>query len=228
MATISTQPVNRRKSVDALLSSTDTEQAKPPCSPAEARMPLMRDRDDSQLMRAYADGDATAFEPLYTRHKQALFRYVRHSCSNEAVAHELFQDIWLHLIKGRTTYHEASPFKAWLYRIARNRLIDHYRQQPAIADSPLDHDLPVSHMSNLVTTPLTPLEIADLSERANVLHAAVQDLPAAQREAVLLRHIAGMSLQEIADHLGEGAETIKSRLRYATAKLRLHLQELSH
>ena len=188
---------------------------------------MTTDRDDAQLMRAYAHGDAAAFEQLYARHKQALFRYVRNSCGNEAVAHELYQDIWLHVIKGRSTYHAESPFNAWLYRIARNRLIDHYRKQPAIADSPLDPNLPVSQLSNLVTTPLRPDEIADLSERAHVLHAAVQALPAAQREAVLLRHIAGMSLQEVADLLGEGTETIKSRLRYATAKLRSHLQELS-
>ncbi len=214
-------------SVDALLSSTEIEQTGPPSSSAGARTHLMTDRDDAQLMRAYASGDASAFEPLYTRHKQALFRYVRQSCDNEAVAHELYQDIWLHVIKGRSSYHAQSPFNAWLYRIARNRLIDHYRKQPAMADSPLDPNLSVAQLSNLVTTPLRPDEIADLSERADVLHVAVQSLPAAQREAVLLRHIAGMSLQEVAELLGEGAETIKSRLRYGTAKLRLHLQELS-
>lgn len=192
-----------------------------------ARIRLMTDKDDGQLMKAYAGGDVTAFEQLYARHKQALFRYVRNSCGNEAVAHELYQDIWLHVIKARTTYHAESPFHAWLYRIARNRLIDHYRQQPEIADSPLDPNMPASRMSNLVVAPLTPHEIADLTERAQILHAALQSLPAAQREAVLLRHIAGMSLQEVADLLDEGAETIKSRLRYATAKLRSQLQELS-
>ena len=213
--------------VDALPSSTEIEQQKPPSSSAGARTHLMTDQDDAHLMRAYANGDASAFEPLYTRHKQALFRYVRKSCDNEAVAHELYQDIWLHVIKGRRTYQAQSPFNAWLYRIARNRLIDHYRKQPVMPDCPLDPNLPVAQLSNLVTTPLRPDEIADLSERADVLHVAVQALPAAQREAVLLRHIAGMSLQEVAELLGEGAETIKSRLRYATAKLRSHLQELS-
>lgn len=188
----------------------------------------MTDRDDGQLMTAYAGGDAVAFEQLYARHKQALYRYVRNSCGNEAVAHELYQDIWLNIIKGRNTYQAQSPFNAWLYRIARNRLIDHYRQQPAIADSPLDPNMPTSQMSPLVITPLTPEEMTHLSERSDVLHTALQTLPVAQREAMLLRHIAGMSLQEIAELLDEGAETIKSRLRYATARLRTVLQELSH
>lgn len=74
----------------------------------------MTDKEGIQLMRAYTDGDAAAFEALYARHKQALFGYVRQSCSNEAEAHELYQDILLRVIKGRSTYHEASPFKAWL------------------------------------------------------------------------------------------------------------------
>lgn len=178
-------------------------------------------------MKAYADGDTAAFETLYTRHKQALFRYVRHSCNNEAVAHELYQDIWLHVVKGRESYRLESPFRAWLYRIARNRLIDHYRQQPALADSALDPESNISQLSTLTTTPLTPEEVAVLGQRIQVLHAALQNLPTAQRESMLLRYIAGMSVKEISELVSEGAETIKSRLRYATAKLRLQLKELS-
>ncbi|WP_157736283.1 sigma-70 family RNA polymerase sigma factor [Granulosicoccus antarcticus] len=212
----------------ALLSSMTTERWGQQLSVAGAGIHLTTDMDeDGQLMKAYAGGDAAAFETLYSRHKQPLFRFVKNSCGNEAIAHELYQDIWLHVIKGRSSYRLESPFRAWLYRIARNRLIDHYRQQPVLADSSFDPDTHVISLSTMTSAPLTPDEIAELGERAQVLHAALQTLPATQRESLLLRYIAGMSLKEVAAIVNEGTETIKSRLRYATAKLRTQLKELS-
>ncbi len=187
------------------------------------------DRDDQQLMTDYASGNRVAFEQLYSRYEQALYRYLFNSCSDEASAGELFQDIWLRVVKARNSYKPAVPFRAWLFTIAKNRLTDHYRQQSrnllhstsqtdtAIDLLSADHDI-------WRGAALTPEQIASASETNDTLRSALERLPDAQREAIMLKHIVGMELGEIADIQGEGAQTVKSRLRYAMVKLRQHLQ----
>ncbi len=180
-------------------------------------------------MLAYARGDAEAFDRLYARHGQPLYRFVKRSCASEALAHELYQDIWMRVIHARKTYSPEAPFRAWLFRIARNRLTDHYRQQSRIDshETAEDPDAMASQVSPLTSTPLSPEVVASLGQESEVLERALQQLPAVQREAVLLRHMVGMSVKEIAEVMDQGAETIKSRLRYGTARLRLILQELA-
>lgn len=190
---------------------------------------MSTEQEDRDLMLAYARGDAPAFDKLYAIHSQALYRFVKNSCASEALAHELYQDIWMRVINARTSYSPKAPFRAWLYRIARNRLTDHYRQQSRIDthETAEDPDAMASQVSPLVTTPLSPELVASLSQQNEILDKALLQLPAAQREAVLLRHIVGMSVKEVAEMMDQGVETVKSRLRYGTAKLRSLLQELS-
>jgi len=182
---------------------------------------------DSELMLAYAGGDTGAFESLYSRHKHPLYRFILNSCGNEAHAHELYQDVWLRVVNNRNSYVNDAPFNAWLYRIAQNRLIDHYRQKAAPDTEFMYIDEEHTAVATLLGQPLSPDEVASLTQRADVLTAALQKLPPAQREAMLLRHIAGMSVKEIAEFVNEGAETVKSRLRYAVTKIRSQLQELA-
>lgn len=178
-------------------------------------------------MLAYAGGDMKAFESLYSRHKRSLYQFMLNSCGNEALTHELYQDVWLRVINSRSSYSRDAPFNAWLYRIARNRLIDHFRQHAA-ADSQLMYmDEEHSPIATLISRQLSPDEVASLSQRADVLTAAMQKLPPAQREVMLLRHIAGMSIKEVAEFVNEGTETVKSRLRYAVTKIRSQLKELA-
>ena len=183
--------------------------------------------NDGDLMLAYSDGDAAAFEQLYSRYKQPLYQYMMNSCESDATASELFQEVWVRVIKARGTFKNESPFNAWLFRIARNILIDHYRSKgrKPITDS-LD-EIESQNVTAIRSTSLTPEQMAELKQREGVLHEALQRLPDAQREAMLLKHIAGMNTAEIADVVETGAETIKSRLRYATSKLRMLLEDMS-
>lgn len=183
--------------------------------------------DDAQLMLAYASGDADAFEVLYGRHKRALLQYMTNSCGSEAIASEMFQDVWLKVINGRDTYQAHSPFNAWLFRIARHRLIDHYRSQGRVPPMENINDDTTKNVLQFSHSPLTPEQLASINQRENELYNALQQLPEVQREAVLLRHIAGMSIAEIASVVETGTETIKSRLRYAISKLRTMLEVLS-
>jgi RNA polymerase sigma-70 factor (ECF subfamily) len=82
---------------------------------------------DEDLMLAYAAGDAAAFDALYLRHKGGVYRYLVRQCGSTATADELFQDVWMKVIRARTSYAATAKFTTWLYRIAGNRLIDHWR-----------------------------------------------------------------------------------------------------
>src|ERR1700704_523541 len=84
---------------------------------------------DEQLMLAYAGGDAGAFEALYARHKGALYRFVLRSVKARGEAEELFQEIWMRAIEARGRYAPQAKFSTWLYTIAHNRLVDHWRSR---------------------------------------------------------------------------------------------------
>ena len=90
-------------------------------------MPASAATSDEDLMLAYAAGDAAAFDPLYARHKGGVYRYLLRQCRQGGVADELFQDVWMNLIRARASYEPTAKFATWLYRLAHNRLIDHYR-----------------------------------------------------------------------------------------------------
>lgn len=180
---------------------------------------------DTHLMIRYRDGDVDAFDELYHRHKSTLYRFMVNSCNSNAVAAELFQDVWARVVNGRHGYSDSAPFAAWLYRIARNRLIDFYRSDK---NSKLTTSLDLDNESHVtqLQTPLQPDELAELATRKDALSVALATLPDEQREVVLLRHIAGFGVQEISELVNENAETVKSRLRYAFTKLRKQLRML--
>src|SRR5258707_7783121 len=85
------------------------------------------DARDEDLMLAYAAGDAGAFDALYARHRGGLYRYLLRHCGHAGIVDELFQDVWLSAIRARLTYVPSAKFATWLYRIAHNRVIDHWR-----------------------------------------------------------------------------------------------------
>jgi len=182
---------------------------------------------DEDLMLAYAAGDAAAFDALYARHKGGVYRYMLRHCGHAGIADELFQDVWMNVIRARAAYAPAAKFTTWLYRIAHNRLVDHWRASGSVAfvaADPDDDDDPL----DAVPGPRTdePDVRADARETAARLDAALARLPAAQRDAFLLHQEGGLALADIAALTGEGIETVKSRIRYALAKLRVALGDL--
>jgi RNA polymerase sigma-70 factor, ECF subfamily len=182
---------------------------------------------DEDLMLAYAAGDAAAFDTLYARHKGSVYRYLLRQCRESGVVDELFQDVWMNLIRSRATYAPTAKFTTWLYRLAHNRLIDHYRASGHLtlvsADDDAHEEMVAALPGARSDQPEVRAENRELGER---LRAAVAALPPAQREAFLLQQEAGLSLADIAAVTGVGTETVKSRLRYAVGKLRDDLVDL--
>lgn len=182
---------------------------------------------DEALMLAYAAGDAAAFDTLYARHKGGVYRYLLRQCRQAATADEIFQDVWMNLIRARGNYVPSAKFTTYLYRLAHNRLIDHYRASGHVvlvsADDEAHEEAVAALPGERNLEPEASVQRIELGER---LKSAVMTLPAVQREAFLLQQEGGLSLAEIAEMTGVGAETVKSRLRYALAKLRAELDDL--
>jgi RNA polymerase sigma factor (sigma-70 family) len=161
-------------------------------------------------MLAYQAGEAAAFDRLYRRHKDALFRFLLRSANDRTIAEEVFQDVWMNIVRARKSYRPTARFSTYLYQIAHNRLVDVWRRQRPQVE--LSDDLPTD-------TP-GPEHIAIYHDVSRRLLELIGTLPQEQREAVLLHEERGLSLNEIATVTGVGRETIKSRLRYALEKLR--------
>lgn len=180
-------------------------------------------------MLAYAAGDATAFDALYARHKGPVYRYLLRHCGNSGVADELFQDVWMNLIRARARYAPTAKFTTWLYTLARHRLVDHWRANGQVGFVSID-DESGDAMSRIESIPGSRVDEPETRAAGNQigrrLAQALAELPTLQREAFLLQQEAGLSLAEIAELTGAGEETVKSRLRYATAKLRTALEPL--
>ena len=175
---------------------------------------------DEELMLAYAGGDAAAFEPLYTRHKGPLYRFVLRSVKGAAEADEIFQDVWMKAIEARARYVPKAKFTTWLYTIAHNRLVDHWRAKGLVVVS-IDADGDGEPSIDPPAGPSAePHRRAEARQSVARLLDALAALPAAQREAFLLHEESGLSVAEIAQATGCGEETAKSRLRYAMNKLR--------
>ena len=184
-----------------------------------------RGSSDEELMLRYGDGDAGAFEALYHRHRGPVYRFLLRQIADSAVAEELFQDVWMRVVKSRGRYEVRAKFTSWVYAIAHNRLMDFYRANGRATF--LNQEESEAALENTPADEI-PADLRLERKRAAVrLLAALSELPEAQREAFLLQQEGEMTLEEIAVATGVNRETAKSRLRYAFAKLRATLGKAS-
>jgi|SRR5690349_11606553 len=167
---------------------------------------------DEELMAAYREGDAAAFETLYARHRARLYRFVLRSVKSRPVGEELFQEIWLRVIESRVRYSPQARFTTWLYTIAHNQLVDHWRKR-GLTLVALEGD-------EIAGGNADPADQAQARQSLERFAAALQALPPLQREAFLLHEEGELSVAEIAKATGTNEEAAKSRLRYAMAKLK--------
>jgi RNA polymerase sigma-70 factor, ECF subfamily len=174
---------------------------------------------DEQLMLRYGEGDVRAFEVLYGRHRGGVFRYVRRQIGLRSAAEEVFQEIWIRIVGARSRYRVEARFATFLYHVAHNCVIDHFRGRPPLQLISLDED-PEESLEIAASVHDQPERAAMARQSARALLQALATLPVEQREAFLLQQEGGLSLDEIAEVTGTGRETVKSRLRYALARLR--------
>ena len=175
---------------------------------------------DESLMLQYQQGEQAAFETLYRRYKDMLYRYFLKHCSNQQQSEELYQEVWIKLINSTARYKPKAKFKTYLFTIAHNTLVDFYRKaKPAqtveFEDAEITEDL-----TNDPTALAMPEDEFTLKQKANQFMQALDNLPADQKEVAVLHFEQEMSVQEIAEITQVKTETAKSRLRYAKNKLK--------
>jgi RNA polymerase sigma-70 factor (ECF subfamily) len=175
--------------------------------------------EDSALMLRYKDGDVAAFEILYRRHNDALYRYLLRLCRHRDNADDIFQEVWGKIIKAADRYRPTAKFTTFLYRVAHNCFIDYLRRNKR-------H----THTGNLdPDAQPDPGDLPEMQAERSLarerLEVALQDLPDEQRDVFLLHEEAGLDLDEIATITSSNRETTKSRLRYAVKKLRIAIDE---
>lgn len=170
----------------------------------------LRNLADEALIKAYAKGREAAFEVLYLRHKDRVFHFLRRQTNNSALAEELAHDTWLAVIQGSDSYQHRAKFTTWVFSIAHNRLVDHWRKfattRPALLEEVSEQFLRVEDQSTQL------MQMRDLLRALEVLSE--------EQLAAMLLKIEGFSHAEIAEITQARPETVKSRLRYANNHLR--------
>jgi RNA polymerase sigma-70 factor (ECF subfamily) len=167
-------------------------------------------------------GDVDAIGALYDQHHLALFRYIWLRVGERTLAEDLTGDVFVRMLAALPRY-RPSPvsFRAWLYRIARNRVIDHYRKE---GDR---HSTPLEQAEAQKADDQAPLTLFERKLTLERLRRALESLDQTQREVVTLRFLSGLSLQETAGVMGKTEAAIKALQHRGLATLRSTLSEES-
>jgi RNA polymerase sigma-70 factor (TIGR02952 family) len=190
---------------------------------AATTLPLRRTRNysssseiDAQrnlVLQAKA-GDADAFGQLYELYLDRIYRYIYYRVTDEQTAEDLISQVFIKAWEKLDGYQPSgTPFVAWLYTIAHNTVIDHYRTRKETVD--------IDSTIALVSDAPSPHEQAELHFEADYLRAALHTLTSEQQQVVVLKFISGLRTEEIAAqlHKSEGAiRAVQMRALQALAR----------
>jgi len=177
-----------------------------------------RPSESLDLIARAQRGDTDAVGALYDLHHESIFRYVSLRVGDWRLAEDLTGDVFMRMIASLPAYRSVGlPFRAWLYRIAHNLLVDHFRKQHLHVVVPLDAAEETRDDSD-------PTSEVDHRLNAARLRHALSQLDPNQREVVVLRFVSGLSLQETALATGRSEAAIKSLQHRGLAALRRDLQ----
>jgi RNA polymerase sigma-70 factor (ECF subfamily) len=162
-------------------------------------------------------GDEAAFAELVERYQARLRYYLRKMLRDSQAAEDALQDVWVDVFRAVSRLADAGAFRAWLYRIARDRACRQLRQgrrsyQPLETVDPIDGRTEEAHFT---------------AEDVERIHTALDELSAEHREVLVFRYIEAMSYEEIARVVGCQVGTVRSRLHYARRALRDRLERMN-
>ena len=171
------------------------------------------------LVRRAQDGDATSFGRLYELFHDKIFRYVYFKTGNSNDAEDITEDVFLRMLESINSFRwKGHPFSSWLFRIAHNLIVDHFRKRSRQKNTPLDD------LDELAGASSHDLE-ADLDIKLSVdrVHLAMEGLTDLQKEVMSLRFAAGLSVRETAEAVGKRENAVKALQHAAIKKLRVLL-----
>lgn len=163
-------------------------------------------------------GELTYFDPLYTAHVDAVYRYLYRRTLHTAVSEDLTSTVFLKALESIRSFDPSKgTLRVWLYRIARNALIDYYRSRKTTVDIEDVWDLASDEVATLGAEKAIDIE---------ALHEAMKHLTSDQRDVVLLRVWEGLSYAEIAGLTGKTEGNAKVIFSRAISDLRTHMPSL--
>ncbi|HEY8861886.1 MAG TPA: RNA polymerase sigma factor [Candidatus Limnocylindria bacterium] len=161
--------------------------------------------EDAALARRAASGEAEAFGVLYDRYVDAVYRYVFYRVRNEAEAEDVTSDVFMRALRAIPKYEPRQAFLAWLYRIARNAVIDRSRRQGARQQVSFEDALAHPNADQVVNPDSGLLAGSD----ASVVRVAMQQLTPLQQEILVLRYVEGYDTKTISKLVGKRDGTIR-------------------
>ena len=184
---------------------------------------------DEQLVSAYAAGDNNAFDQLLKRHKARLFNFILSMVKDSDLADDIFQETFVKAIvtirQGR--YNDQGKFIAWIYRIARNLIIDSYRPDKVENQLSTDDENGANLLNRSEFSEGTVEDTLIGMQIEEDLRALVTELPESQRQVVDMRFYQNLSFKEIAALTGVSINPALGRMRYAILNLRRMARERS-
>ncbi len=163
------------------------------------------DEDDRALAIRAAGGDAEAFGSLYDRHVDAVYRYVFYRVRNEAEAEDVTSDVFLKALRAIPRYEPRQAVLAWLYRIARNAVIDRGRRLANRTQVTFEDALSHAAADRVVD----PNEALLAGSDAGAVRAAIRQLTPLQQEVIVLRYVEGLDTAQICRITGRRDGTIR-------------------
>ena len=165
----------------------------------------MKEIDDMELVRQAQSGSVTAVGELYDRHRSRIFRYIRFKTGNKQVAQDLASEVFLRMVDHLADFQPRGvPFSAWLYRIAQNLIIKQGQHASKYPNVPLVFADNVSQNGN------NPALVVERQLEMEWVWQSLENLDKNQREVIILRFIAGLSLKETADALEKTVAAVKT------------------
>jgi RNA polymerase sigma-70 factor (ECF subfamily) len=168
---------------------------------------------DEWLMRAVREGDLTRMGVLFERHHRALFDFLYRMTGDRGAAEDLVQDVFVRMLRYRSTYRDDGRFETWMFRIARNARADHFRKSGAAVYVPDDE----MDWASDAPGPASLLERARDMAR---LKKALESLREDRRELIVMVRYQGMTHDQIGAILGVDSNTVKVRFHRALKELR--------
>lgn len=178
---------------------------------------------EASVIKKAQKGDSSAVGWLFDNHHEAIFRFIWLRVRDHALAEDLTGEVFMRMVAELPRYQNRDlPFRAWLYRIAHNLVVDNYRTDKSHMSLPLEqvilHANPATHPDVMTDQALT-------IER---VQQALDNLDPAQREVVELRFLAGLSLKDAAATLNKTVAAVKSLQHRGLSTLRILLTETPH
>jgi RNA polymerase sigma-70 factor (ECF subfamily) len=171
---------------------------------------------DEDLMLQVRDGAGEMLGVLFDRYQAPLYNFYSKLTGDRTLSEDLVQEVFLRILKYRRSYRPGTPFRAWIYQIARNARVDHFRKFP--------------HQTALepeMLPPVLPRDSAQENQEAQLLQRALMQLPEEKREILLLCRFQELKYQEIAELLGCELATAKTRIHRALLELRKAFHQLT-